>query len=226
MCFSATASMTAATILVPLGIYGIRNSAKYCPEYIGFSILPLGFGIQQFFEGLIWLLIPNQSPGLMGAIFGFLFFSHFFWLFMVPFAAWFRENHIFLKKVLFTIMVIGGILGISFIVPLIINDGWFSAIIRHDSIYYSITKIYDGYLSTGAMLFVYILFILIPLMISSKRDIRIFGYLLGVSMIITLIFFQYAFVSIWCYFAAMLSCLLLVIIKKETAQSSKSASIG
>lgn len=156
--------------LAPLGIYSLRNSLKHCPEYVGFSILPLGFAIQHFFEGLIWILIPNHSPGLMVAIFGFLFFSHFFWLFLIPFATWFREDHVVRKKILFVLTVVGGGLGLSFIFPLILNDNWFSATVRYESIYYSITKIYDGFLSTGLMLFIYVLLILLSLVIINRAS--------------------------------------------------------
>jgi hypothetical protein len=45
----------------------------------------------------------------------------------------------------------------------------------------------------------------VPLLFSSGRYIRIFGVIIMVSVIVATVFFGYAFISIWCYFAAVLS---------------------
>jgi len=224
MCFSATASFSAAAFLIPFGVYTAQRSVKTCPAYLGFSIFPIGFGLQQLAEGINWLLLPGQSFAISAATLGFLFFSHFFWLLVVPAAAWLCEGEALRKKILFSLMLAGGFLGFSFFIPLLVNDGWFSATIRYDAIYYSITKIYDGFISTGPMLLIYVLIILVPLLVSSKRDVRIFGILLGLSMIVGLVYFKYAFVSIWCYFAAMLSCSILFIILRASNQTKKTFS--
>ena len=67
MCFSATASFTTAATLIPVGIYCINKSIHFHHKYWFFALVPVLLGVQQFFEGLIWLQmgsIENISPRL------------------------------------------------------------------------------------------------------------------------------------------------------------------
>jgi hypothetical protein len=62
----------------------------------------------------------------------------------------------------------------------------------------------------------YALIILVPLLVASDRYIRIFGIIIATSVAISTVFFGYAFISIWCYFAAVLSFYILVMILQKT----------
>lgn len=54
MCFSAEASFAAAALLVPAGAIGIRRAYQSDRRYLAFAALPVYFGLQQLFEGLVW----------------------------------------------------------------------------------------------------------------------------------------------------------------------------
>ena len=82
MCFSATASFTASALLVPIGVYCVKQSTHVQKPYWIIAALPLIFGIQQAFEGSVWITIESGDPSAtrLSAL-SFMFFSHLFWLF-------------------------------------------------------------------------------------------------------------------------------------------------
>ena len=53
MCFSAPASFIAGAVLATVGVVTLRMATR--PAQIAFAAIPLLFGIQQLFEGLILL---------------------------------------------------------------------------------------------------------------------------------------------------------------------------
>lgn len=57
---------------------------------------------------------------------------------------------------------------------------------------------------------IYALIVAVPLIGSSDRIVRDFGVLILASVIVSALAFGYAFVSIWCFFAALLSAYLVV----------------
>jgi hypothetical protein len=54
----------------------------------------------------------------------------------------------------------------------------------------------------------------VPLLFSSQRQIRIFGALIAASTVPALLAWGFAFVSVWCFFAAVLSLYLVYMIRR------------
>lgn len=65
--------------------------------------------------------------------------------------------------------------------------------------------IYDGYVSRTVIRVLYAMIVAIPLLFSMIASLRLFGVLILTFVAISALFFLYAFASIWCCFAAMLS---------------------
>ena len=91
MCFSASASFTAAAVLVPLGLYSthIARSTEQ-KAYVPLAMTPAFFGTQQFIEGLQWTALDNGGLEPLGTITarGFLFFAYCFWMIWIPYCAY------------------------------------------------------------------------------------------------------------------------------------------
>ena len=68
MCFSAGASFTSAGILTILGILSIKKAPR---EYRLFAMMPLFFAIQQYCEGIIWLIMEGFEKATSSGIFTF-----------------------------------------------------------------------------------------------------------------------------------------------------------
>jgi len=216
MCFSATASFTAAIILMPIGIYCLNRAINYHKLFWPIALLPLIFGFQQFFEGLVWLGFESDSGATSRyAALIYLFFSHVFWLVWIPFACYVVENNPVKKKLFFILILIGATYGLSLYIPLWGYENWLGIELVNHSIEYKTTLLYDRYISKEIVSLFYTLIILVPLLGASDRYIRTFGIVIVASVIITILFLDYAFISVWCYFSALLSFYILVLIMNK-----------
>ncbi|MHA6261841.1 DUF6629 family protein [Arenibacterium sp. CAU 1754] len=215
MCFSAEASFAASAILVPVGIYTLNTARTANTAYLAFASFPLFFGIQQAVEGWLWLTIPSQTPTAtyLPAI-GFLFFAYFLWPFLVPYATWRVEPDRMRRRVFAGFCLLGVFLGLSLFVPLLQGPKVLQVGLVKQSILYDPTLIWDGVVSRTVLRVVYAIAICVPMMLSSDRQVQIFGVLITLSVIGGFWFAAYAFTSIWCFFAALLSLYILVVVRR------------
>jgi len=205
MCFSATVSFTTAAALLPVGAYCLSKSRGAGPGWMAFATYPLAFGLQQVMEGLVWNGIEAGNLNLVEmAARGFALFSHFFWLFWVPFSVWLLESDRTRRKILLILTAFGFCYGLSIFIPLL-RDGWLSVAVAHNSLDYRATMIYDGAVDRIVIRIVYALQVVTAFMVSTNPKVRLFGFLILLSVIAAFIFYKYAFVSVWCFFAALLS---------------------
>ena len=148
---------------------------------------------------------------------GFLFFAYFLWPFFVPLAALLVEKNE-VRRVLFKVFGITGFLfGASLYVPLLLYPEWVSIVTVKGSILYQTVLIYDEFVSRTAVRVFYAIIVAVPLLFSTVTTLRKFGILIFVSVVVSAMFFAYAFVSIWCFFAAILSAYVVYIIYRETS---------
>lgn len=218
MCFSATASFITAAALIPVGIYSLNKAFQHEKNYLALAAFPLFFGIQQLFEGGLWLALEDPSGMPTHALsMGFLFFAYFFWPFWVPVAALLIEKNQARHTIFLILSVIGFAFGASLYVPLFIYPEWMSVSLDQNSIVYEPALIYDGIIPRAAIKIFYAAIVAISLLFSSVKTVRIFGIMIFTSVVGTAFFFAYAFVSIWCFFAAILSAYIVYIIHQVVA---------
>jgi hypothetical protein len=213
MCFSALVSFTASAFLIPTGIYCMKTALTKDKEYLFLACLPLGFGIQQGFEGMVWLGLTSIDPHLIrfGSL-GFLFFSHWFWLAWVPLSTFMLEHNRVIKKTIRWFIGIGILYGALMYVPLLINESWLSIATSYGSIDYQLKFLFNLPIPILFTPLFYTLVIILPLLISSDRNVRFFGILILASAVFSYLVLNYAFVSIWCLFAALLSCYVVYVV--------------
>ena len=217
MCFSATASFTTALVLVPVGAYCVRKAAGLEKAYWLFALIPLMFGIQQLFEGLVWLgMTADNNDATLVAGRGFLFFSHFFWLFWIPLACYAVEDNATRRSLYFLLAIVGAVHGLLMYVPLLINEDWLIVRISDYSIKYKLTLFHEEYLPLRVRNFIYGIVVLVPLLSASDRYVRVFGAMIVFSLVLTSLLYDHAFVSVWCFFAAVLSLYILIMIYRKT----------
>ena len=215
MCFNAASSFVVAAVLVPTGIYTFKSARHGNNRYLLLAAFPLLFGIQQALEGVLWLqLMPGVSGPLqgiaLGSALGFLLFAYLLWPGLVPLAAWRVERRHGRRRLFAVAAVLGGLLGGSLFIPLIPNPDWLQVMVVRGSILYYPRLIYDPYVDREVVRGVYALIVAFPLLFSSDRLVRQFGVLVLGSVIVSALVFGYAFVSIWCFFAAVLSVYLAI----------------
>lgn len=230
MCFSATVSYSAGVALIGSGVYAIQQARPLASRYLLLALIPLFFGIQQLFEGRVWqLLNAGDIPAAVPFAIGFHFFSHFLWLWMIPLCSYLIEPKLRLKRLFLGITLFGATAGGVVYGALLLHTGWMKISVRGHSIVYDIASTYHGFFSIGLPpSALYGLIILTPLFLSSQRFLRYFGALVFLSVVIASLMYGYAFVSVWCFFAAILSGYLAYVIgylrnhSKETMLSDSS----
>lgn len=200
MCFSATASLTAGTALVAVGGLTLRKSRGKVE--LPLALVPLLFGVQQLTEGVLWLSLRHDLPQLRTwATYTFSMFSHVLWPIFVPFAILLVETSRRRKKALGVFQVLG--LGVGLYLFYFIVRFPVTAHVHNQSIFYRSPHFY-----IGAVLVIYLLATCVSGLFSSHRCINVFGVLAFVLAIVAYQISAATFVSVWCFYAAVLSLLI------------------
>lgn len=227
MCISASVSYSAAAVLVTTGLYAVRQARRLQPAYWMWALVPVFFGIQQAFEGRVWQELGAGNPGAaVPFALGFHFFSHFLWLWWLPLCSYLVEPGHAGKTGKLRKWVIGGcaafgaFAGTLVYSVMLFHPDWMSVAVREHSIQYDFSVPYRSSIHMPiAPDALYGLTILVPLLFSSHRQIRIFGGLVLLAMVLASEAYSYAFVSVWCFFAAVLSLYLVYMIRHLVAES-------
>jgi hypothetical protein len=225
MCFSATASYTAAAVLLPAGLATIQRAYKQPgSRYVALAFLPLFFGLQQLFEGLIW---TTSSLGHFDWVetfsLAYMFFAWLVWPVWVPYSAFFLEpckrRHLYL-----VFAILGGMLGAVQYFPYFAHDNWLVVRMMENAISYEGKILFDLIMRREITNLIYMAIILVPLLTSSSKHLRIFGYLVAVVTLVVFVFFRGAYISVFCFGAALMSLYLVYVIFHETEAKAKQAS--
>jgi hypothetical protein len=208
MCFSAGASFATGAVLLPAGAYCVTRAATGPRSYLPLSAIPLVFGAQQFFEGLVWIgLGRNDALLARTASLSFLFFALVFWPFWIPFCALFVEKRRRVRRGLGLVACAALCAGLVFYVPLAMHAGdWLHVGILQHSIRYEF-EMSPGFADLPRIVWQlgYIAVVVTPLFVTSDWKYRTFGVLLVASAVLSQAAFWYAFISVWCAFSAILS---------------------
>lgn len=202
MCFSATASFVAGTSLSVIGIATLRETKG--KSEIPFAMIPLLFGVQQLIEGVIWLTFTQDTPALkQGMTYAYSGFSHVLWPNYVPFAIGVFEIARWRKKALAVFQVAGLAVGL-YLLYFIVTRPVVAEIVSRHIVYVS------PHFYLAPVIVLYLAATCVSAFFSSHRFVNLFGALSLASFIAAYVVYAKALVSIWCFFAALLSVLMYV----------------
>lgn len=200
MCFCAGASFAASAGLAVIGIAAQRLVTT--PHQRMFATIPLLFAMQQAAEGIVWLTVNNPEYKMLTLIgvYTFLTYAFIVWPFWIPFSVSLMERTRKRKSLLQGISLLGA--GISlFLGWLLVKHGAQASIINH-SVYYDVARP-KGYVEP--LTFLYAVTTIAPFFIVIMRGARLFGFLILASFIAAYSIWRTNFVSVWCFFAALIS---------------------
>jgi len=210
MCFSATASFTASALLGVAGAISIIKTKQ--SSYRLFASIPFLFSLQQFIEGFVWLSL-NDSSGVAitnTAIYCFLFFALITWPTYLPLSIFLMEENKTRKNILFFLTIMGGLISLFMVYIMLFRNISAQAMFMH--VHYNVDYPYDlPYFS----ILPYFIVTVIPQFISSVGKMKWFGIIILTSFIITNIYFKENVPSVWCFFAAFCSIIIILIVKKS-----------
>jgi hypothetical protein len=220
MCFSATGSFAISGLLTAVGATSLaRNSSK--PQRM-FAAIPLIFAAQQAAEGTVWLTMSGGRGGVHQlAVNIFLAVALIIWPTWLPVALRAVEQNPSRRRVLGALVWLGGAVAVYAAVFLARFHP--VAQIAGHSIRYDYASSGDR----GSHLFyllVYTLPTVVPFFVSTLKMARPIGVLLVVSLVASVIVQRDALTSVWCFFAAILSGLILIAVERH--QRSLAPSLG
>jgi len=207
MCFSAEASFAAGAVLSVAGVTAV--SLTKSKSQLLFASIPLLFAVQQVSEGFLWLALEDQSykDWKEPSAYFFLIFAQVIWPFWIPLSVFMLEKNPMKKKWLKLLLVAGISLSAYLAFCLIYYP--ITVTVQQHHIHYEIgaTEYTPGITSI-----IYLLTTVVSLFIPANNRIRFLGLMILLSFITSWIFFNEFVISVWCFFAAVISVIIIFII--------------
>jgi hypothetical protein len=210
MCFSPTASFVAAGLTGTCGVIALSRANS--PREWPLAAVPLLFSFQQSIEGSLWLSLESNPNGAMASALplAFLIFAEVFWPAYVPTTIFLTEPNAKHRHLMLVCLAVG--LAVStYLLWWILTHEHRAAIIDDHIVYFTEARHSDGlglaYLAATGL----------PGMLSSRRSILTVGSITLVGSLVAYLFYWEAFVSVWCFFAAAAS--VMIVLHFEWARS-------
>lgn len=230
MCFSATASFAAAGSLAPLGVAALwRCGRQGRGDLLPLALMPLAFAAQQALEGVVWLGLahgPLAGAPLLAAL-AYLFFALAFWPAWIPFLAlriW-RAPVGWRWRSLLLLQGLGLLLALLLWLPLVLQPQRVDPVVVQGSIDYGTMLLLNGGIVTYGR-YLYAAVIVLPLLLLPSTRLRGFGIALLLSGLVADWLHRQTFASVWCYFSAVLSALVVWIVWTETGDQAARESLS
>lgn len=202
MCFSASASFTAAGLTAVIGLVALTRTSH--PRDLLLAATPLVFALQQAVEGALWLILPESPDGALarGLTLLFLLTAEVFWPLFAPLAVLLIEPRASRRRLMLPCLALGLAVAGYLLWGILLKPH--EAQIQHGHIVYVTEQ--KGVLVLGLA---YLAATCLPLLLSSVRILAVLGIILLVGSATAYSFYWSAFVSVWCFFAAAASLVLL-----------------
>jgi len=164
-----------------------------------FAAIPLLFAIQQLSEGVIWLTFSHEAP-LLNTVMThvYSFFSHVLWPAYVPVAVLLIEPPGRRRQALVVFSAAGIAVGAYLLYFLVAFPIVSRPIGQH------IEYVSPHFFAAVAMT-LYLMSTTVSLLLSTHRTVKVYGVLALLSFGLAYWFYTTWFISVWCFFAALLS---------------------
>lgn len=224
MCFSPEVSFAAAAVLLPAGATAMSLAWKRDRRYLALCTLPLLFGIQQFLEGMVWL--SAADPGLLRAYSTFyLFFAWLGWPVWIPFSVYWLEPP--RRQPFYLIAAIAGaILGAGQFLPYLAHGAWVETGFLPNAVVYGGTEMVQLIIGQVPTYTIYLVLVIIPSLLATDRRVKLFGLLIAIAFATTYLFFRYAYISVFCFWGAVMSLYLVWMIARRSEGGQRPGSVG
>lgn len=198
ICYSASASFVASGVIGAIGVATLRHVRE--PRALLFAVVPTLFAVHQFTEGFVWLGLD----GLIGPValdhvtFLFMFYAQGILPFLMPLAVLLMEPPGQRRRAIMALTALGALVCAWMIYGLIFFESTCS--VEQHSLAYRNPLTGNFWVSL-----LYIAATCGALLLSSHRVVRWYGVLNVIGLTIAQIVKEFAFASVWCFYAAILS---------------------
>ncbi len=198
MCFSASASFAASGVIGVIGLATLRHVRE--PRALLFAAVPMLFAVHQFTEGFVWLGLDGRigPVALDHVTFLFMLYAQGILPFLMPLAVLLMEPPGRRRKAIMALTVLGALVCAWMIYGLIFFES--TCFVEDHSIAYR-----NPLTGNFRVSLLYIVATCGALVSSTHRVIRSYGVLNIIGLTIAQIVKEFAFASVWCFYAAILS---------------------
>lgn len=202
MCFSADASFVAAGATAAAGLFALTRTNGWREWPL--AAIPLIFAFQQAMEGLLWLRLAETPDGSTAAAPALLFLllAEVFWPVYAPLAVLPIEPSP-RRRMLMRACLAAGIGVAAYLLWLLATRPFAAAIVEGHIVYAMEYRHSDA---IGAF---YLAATGLPLVLSSRRTVVALGAVILIGSATAYAFYRVSFVSVWCFFAAAASVVLV-----------------
>jgi hypothetical protein len=211
VCFSATASFTAAALAGAIGAVTLRDAVRSGRRaLIPIACFPSLFAAQQLVEGLLWLDLGRPDPWTCRPVLvhAFVAYAEVFWPVFAPLAALLIEPVRWRRRGIVICLAIGAILSSYLLLKMVGYPYAASAATGH--IAYK-----NGATYPIGIEIPYVVATTISLLLSSHRLIQVLALVILVGFGVAYVSFHAAYISVWCFFAAVTSILVYVFVRQS-----------
>ncbi|MBI4921264.1 MAG: hypothetical protein HY834_05905 [Devosia nanyangense] len=202
MCFSATASFAAAAVTGVLGLMTLGRAHGQAQFVL--AATPMIFAVQQAIEGTLWLALETGTGGAIvtNLTYAYLLFAEAWWPVFVPVAVLLVEPDEQRRR--FIMLTLGVGLAVGAYLFWIVFSAQPRAAIIDDHLVYA-TGRPSAFIAQPA----YLVATVAPLLLSSQCVLKALGLVVLVGAVTAYLLYAAAFVSVWCFFAAVASAVLV-----------------
>ncbi len=219
MCFSASASFGAGAFISIIGIASLRKAETTSQKL--FAGIPIIFAVQQITEGFIWLSLTNPEFAFLEqwGTYIFLFIAQVIWPFWAPWSILNIEPHENRRTFAKVLVGLGSVVSLYLLYCLMTFH--VEASIQGHHISY--LQDYPPLLGNIRGFF-YVLATIVPPFLSRNKRMWMLGVSILISYVITTIFYVDFIVSVWCFFAAVISAIVYLVLFEFVKISNESIS--
>jgi hypothetical protein len=210
MCFSAQASFGASAFIAVIGTVAMVK-AKTIPQRF-FAAIPLVFSVQQFSEGMLWLSLSGNeyTAGRSFFTYTFLVFAMMVWPVWIPLSIRLLEQDGKRKKIMNVLLIAGAVVSVCVGFVLLLYPIQVTPAHHHLHYRFDFPHPRENFIWLFDLL--YFLATIATPFVSGIGRMKWLGFVFAVSCLFAFIFYNGFVVSVWCYFAAILSVVVVWII--------------
>lgn len=207
MCFGPIASFTASAFLASMGTVIFKNIKSR--KEILFAVFPALFAVQQFIEGLLWVALKKGGSDAFAYTLSitYLLFAYGLWPILCPISVYAIEYDPRRRKIL-KVFIFLGLVTSLYLIFFIFKNPVYSLVVNCSIRYKTFVMSAEWFTS------LYLIVTLCPYFLSSQKAILIFGLPNVFFCIIAFFVYDKTFISVWCFFAAVISANLYFFLRK------------
>lgn len=211
MCFSATASFASSAILAGVGAASVTKVER--KEEYALAAVPCFFAFQQFMEGIVWLKMGTGIGTAAGYV--FLVFAMMIWPLWIPLTSYLVERNKERKKWMLPFVAIGAVIFVTILVRMFTKDLTISLFEHH------VSYKFDGLDDSNAWTWFYVAAVCVTPFLNTNKLIKAIGVIAFVTYMVSVWWFSQVYVSVWCFFAAVVSFSVLFYFKSDRKELKK-----